>query len=176
MKNSSFLTSMFVERMEVLEYCQKFIVELSTFPDSDSTNTETPRKLLFFFSLTCACLSFCLCEKVCQWISCKRVDRFGWKFWCMLQLASNQKQKPPITSTIGPILPPKSEREMIFAILWTLISRKPFKRSKKKRRPYRRKLWRSTHLILYIFSISLTVFIIFWKKKPNYFWKKLVRG
>jgi len=35
---------MFVERMEVLQYRQKFVVELSTFPDS--TNTETPRKLI----------------------------------------------------------------------------------------------------------------------------------
>ena len=39
--------------MEVLEYRQKFEVELSTFPHS--TNTETPRKLIF--SLTCVCLS-----------------------------------------------------------------------------------------------------------------------
>jgi len=35
---------MFVERMEVLKYRQKFEVELSIFPDS--TNTETPRKLV----------------------------------------------------------------------------------------------------------------------------------
>ena len=35
---------MFVERMEVWQYRQKFEVELSTFPDS--TNTKTPRKLL----------------------------------------------------------------------------------------------------------------------------------
>jgi len=49
-------TSMFVERMEVLEDRQKFEVEISTFPDS--TNTETPRKLVF--SLTCVCLSVCL--------------------------------------------------------------------------------------------------------------------
>jgi len=54
---------MFVERMEVLEYRQKFEVELSTFPNS--TNTETPRKLVC--SLTCVCV--CVCEKVCQWIS-----------------------------------------------------------------------------------------------------------
>jgi len=33
---------MFVERMEVFEYRQKFEVELST----DSANTETPRKLV----------------------------------------------------------------------------------------------------------------------------------
>jgi len=52
-------TSMFVERMEVLEYRQKFEVELSTFPDS--TNTETPRKLVF--SLTCVCVSVCLCVR-----------------------------------------------------------------------------------------------------------------
>ena len=46
---------------------------VSTFPDS--TNTETPRKLVF--SLTCVCVSVCLCEKVCQWISFERIDRFG---------------------------------------------------------------------------------------------------
>ena len=72
---------MFVERMEVLEYRQKFEVVISTFPES--TNTETPRKLVF--SLTCVCVSVCLSvclsvcvsEKVCQWISYERVDRFG---------------------------------------------------------------------------------------------------
>jgi len=50
-------TSMFGERMEVLEYRRKFEVELSTFPDS--TNTETPRKVVF--SLTCVCAYVCLC-------------------------------------------------------------------------------------------------------------------
>ena len=39
--------------MEVLEYCQKFEVELSSFPDS--TNTGTSRKLVS--SLTCVCVS-----------------------------------------------------------------------------------------------------------------------
>jgi len=62
---------MFVERMEVLKYRQKFEVELSTFPDS--TNTGTPRKMIF--SLTCVCVS--VCEKVCQWTSYERVDQFG---------------------------------------------------------------------------------------------------
>jgi len=52
---------MFVERMEVLEYRQKFEVELSTFPDS--TNTKTPRKLVF--SLTCVCVCVCVCVSVC---------------------------------------------------------------------------------------------------------------
>ena len=52
---------MFVERMEVLEYRKKFEVELSTFPDS--TNTETPRKLVF--SLTCVCVCVCVCLSVC---------------------------------------------------------------------------------------------------------------
>ena len=59
-------TSMFVQRMQILEYRQKFEVELSTFPGS--INTKTRRKLAF--SLTraararecmCACMSFCLC-------------------------------------------------------------------------------------------------------------------
>jgi len=60
-------TSMFVERMEVLEYRQKFEVELSTFPDS--TNTETPRKLVF--SLTCVRVSVCLsvCLPACLSVS-----------------------------------------------------------------------------------------------------------
>jgi len=92
-------TSMFVERMEVLEYRQKFELELSTFPDS--TNTKTPRKLVF--SLTCVCVCVCLYEKVCQWISYERVDRFGWKLRCMLQSASNRE--PPLTGTIGPLFP-----------------------------------------------------------------------
>jgi len=46
---------MFVHRMEVLEYSQKFEVELSTFPGS--TNTETPRKLVFSFTCVSLCLS-----------------------------------------------------------------------------------------------------------------------
>ena len=49
---------MFVERMEVLEYRQKFEVEIRTFPDS--TNTETPRKLVFSLTCVCVCLSVCL--------------------------------------------------------------------------------------------------------------------
>jgi len=66
---------MFVERMEVLEYRQKFEVELSTCPES--TNTKTPRKLVFSLMCVClsVCLSVCVCEKVCQWISYERVDR-----------------------------------------------------------------------------------------------------
>jgi len=60
---------MFVERMEVLEYRQKFEVELGTFPDS--TNTKTPRKLVFSLTCVCVCLSVCLsvslsvCLSVC---------------------------------------------------------------------------------------------------------------
>jgi len=50
---------MFVEGMEALEYRQKFEVELSAFPDS--TNTETPRKLVF--SLTCVCVCLFVCAK-----------------------------------------------------------------------------------------------------------------
>jgi len=111
-RDAKCITSMFVERMEVLEYRQKFDVELSAFPDS--TNTETPRKLfffLFFFAWrVCVCLSVCLslCEKVCQWISYERVDPFGWKLRCMLQLASDRE--PPLTSTIGPLFTPNLGR------------------------------------------------------------------
>jgi len=39
---------MFVERMKVLEYRQKFEVELTTFPSS--TNTGTPTKLILYSS------------------------------------------------------------------------------------------------------------------------------
>ena len=119
------ITSMFIERMEVLEYRQKFEVELSTFPDS--TNTETPRKLVFSLTCVCVCvcvcLSVCVCEKVCQWICFERVDRFGWKLRYTLQSAWNRE--PPITSTIGPLFIPNLGRGVILAILWTLISRKP---------------------------------------------------
>jgi len=67
-------TSMFVERMEVLEYRQIFEVELSTFPDS--TNNETSRKLVFSLTCVCVCVSVCMCEQVCQLISYEQVDRF----------------------------------------------------------------------------------------------------
>ena len=50
-------TSMFVERMEVLEYRKKFKVELSTFPDS--TKTETPPKKRFLAWHVCVHLSVC---------------------------------------------------------------------------------------------------------------------
>ena len=63
---------MFVERMEVLEYRQKFEVELSTFPDSN--NTETPRKLVF--SLTC--VSVCLCVQKSLSVATLRK---GWPIW-----------------------------------------------------------------------------------------------
>ena len=69
---------MFVDRMEVLEYRQKFEVELSTFPDS--TNTKTPRKLVF--SLTCVCLS--VCPSVCLCVrKSLSVDilRKSWPIW-----------------------------------------------------------------------------------------------
>ena len=66
---SLLFTSMFVERMEVLEYRQKFEVELiSTF-----SMTETSRKLVFSFTYVCACV--CLCEIFSQWISNEQVDR-----------------------------------------------------------------------------------------------------
>ena len=68
-----YVTSMSVERMEVLEYRKKFEVELSTFPDSN--NTETQRKLVF--SLTCVCVCVCLCEKVCEWISYEEINQLG---------------------------------------------------------------------------------------------------
>jgi len=68
---------MFVERMEVLKYRQKFEVELSTFPDS--SNFKTPRKLVFSLAIVCVCVSVCVSvsEKVCQWICYERVYRFG---------------------------------------------------------------------------------------------------
>jgi len=119
-----FFTFMSVERVEVLEYSQKFEVDLSTFPDS--TITETPRKKVF--SLTCVCVCVCLCGKVCQWISYEQVDRFEWKFRCMIQLAWNRE--PPLASTIGQIFPHNLGRGIIFAIIWTLISQKQFKISK----------------------------------------------
>jgi len=63
---------MSVERMEVLEYCQKFeVVELSTMPDS--TNTETSRKLVF--SLKCVvCLSVCAKNFVSGYLTDKLTD------------------------------------------------------------------------------------------------------
>jgi len=69
---------MFGERMEVLEYRRKFEVELSTFPDS--TNTETPRKVVF--SLTCVCAYVCLCVCLSVWKSLS-VDilRPSWPIW-----------------------------------------------------------------------------------------------
>ena len=140
--------------MEVLEYRQKFEIELSTFPDS--TNTETPRKLVF--SLTCVCLSVRI---VCQWISYERDDRFGWKLRCMLQLASNREH--PLTRTIEQLFPPNLRRGVIFAILWILISRKPLKISKNRRDLVDVKIEDLQIWFRTFFSISQTVFEIFWK-------------
>jgi len=91
---------------------------VSTFPDS--TSTETLRKLVF--SLTRACVSV---RKSWQWIPYEQVDRFECKVRCMLQVASNRKPSP--ASTVGPIFPHNLGRRVIFAILWTLISRKLLK-------------------------------------------------
>jgi len=152
--------------MEVLEYPQKFEVEPSTFPDS--TNTEKQRKLVFSLQV---CVSVCLCENVCQWISYyERVDRFGWILRCMLQLATNRE--PPLTSTIGSLFPPNLGRGVIFFNSLNPYISKTIK-DIEKQRPCRRKIWRSTNFILYIFSIFPTVFEIFWK---NCSWKNFVRG
>jgi len=120
-----FYTSMFVERMEVLKYRQKFEVELITLP------TLKRQENWFLASCVCVCVSVYLCEKVCQWISGEQVDRFEWKFRCMLQLASN-RGPPLVVSTIGPIFPHNMGRELFLAILWTVISRKLLKISKSK--------------------------------------------
>jgi len=76
------VTSMFVERMEVLEYRQKFEVEPSTFPDS--TNTEyTSIKLVFSLTCVCVCMYLSVSRSVRKsvsyeqsWISYEEVDRF----------------------------------------------------------------------------------------------------
>ena len=60
---------MFVERMEVLEYRQKFEVELSTVPDS--TNTQTARKVVFSLMYVCVCV----CVFVCLSISVNKFVR-----------------------------------------------------------------------------------------------------
>jgi len=70
---------MFVERMAVLEYRQKFEVELSTFPDS--TNIETPRKLVF--SLTCVCMCVCLCVR--KSLS-EDILRTSWQIWMKISV------------------------------------------------------------------------------------------
>jgi len=73
---TSRFTSMFVERMEVLEYRQKFEVGLSTFPDS--TNTKTPRKLVFSLTVS-ACLSVCM--SVRKSLLLVNILRKSWPIW-----------------------------------------------------------------------------------------------
>jgi len=103
-------TSMFVERLEVLEYRQKFKVELSAFPATLLTLTRQENWVLArrARACVCVCLSVCVCEKVCQWISYVRVDRLGWKLRCVSQLATNRE--PPLNSTIGLIFPSNLKR------------------------------------------------------------------
>jgi len=67
-----YITSMFVERIEVLEYRQKFEVELSTFPDS--TNTKTQRKLVFSLTCVCVCLSVCAKKFVSGYLTRELTD------------------------------------------------------------------------------------------------------
>ena len=50
-------TPMFIERMKVSEYHQKFAVKSNIF--SGSNNTKTLRKMVF--SLTCACMCVFVC-------------------------------------------------------------------------------------------------------------------
>jgi len=70
---------MLVERMDVLEYRQKFEVELSTFPDS--TNTETSRKLVF--SLTFVCLSVPLSVRKSSPVN---ILRTSWPIWMKISV------------------------------------------------------------------------------------------
>jgi len=85
--------------MSRIRYQEMYCVHFSCGANS---NSKTSRWLVF--RLTCVCV--CVCEKVCQWISYERVDRFRWKLRCMLQLASNRK--PPLTRTIRSLLPLRS--------------------------------------------------------------------
>ena len=62
---------MFVERMEALEYCQKFELELGSFPDS---NFETSRKLVFSLTCVCVCLSVCAKKFVSGYLTDKLTD------------------------------------------------------------------------------------------------------
>jgi len=159
---------MFVERMEVLEYRQKFEVELSTFPDS--TNTKTPRKLVFSLTCVCVCVSVCLCEKVCQWISYERVDRFRWKLWCMLQLASNGE--PPLTSTIGPLFPPNLGRGWFLQFFEPLYleNHKRYQKQSKTLSTYNLKIYKFDSIHLFDISNGFRDIL------KKLFLKKFVRG
>jgi len=59
--------------MEVLDYRQKFEVELSIFPDS---NTETSRKLIFSLTRACLCVCVCLSMRKSLSVDISQVDRF----------------------------------------------------------------------------------------------------
>jgi len=89
-------TSVFLERMEVLEYRPKFEVELSTFPES--TNTETPRKLVF--SLTCVCVRVNVCVCLSISVGAKKFIR-GYHTEELTDSDENHglwRREPPLTS------------------------------------------------------------------------------
>ena len=108
-------TSMFVERM--VDYREKFEVELSTLPDS--TYPETSRKLVF--SLSCVGVSgsvclFCAKKFVSGYLTNKLTDfdeNFG--------VSCNWTQSL-LADIIGPIFPNNLSRGVIFALLCTLVS------------------------------------------------------
>jgi len=104
-----------------------FLFLLCFIAHSYEANGGTDMEVLACFRPGFSAWLVCVCEKYknCQWMSHNQVDRFEWKFRCTLQLASNRE--PPLASTIGPIFPHNLGWRKIFAILWTLISRKLLK-------------------------------------------------
>jgi len=58
--------------MEVLEYRQKFEVELSTVPDF--TNAKSPRKLVFSLTRVCVYVSVCAKKFVSGYLTNKLTD------------------------------------------------------------------------------------------------------
>ena len=149
---------MFVERMEVVEYRQKFEVEQSTFPDS--TNTETTRKLVFSFTCVCA-------KKFISGYLTKKLTDLDDNFGVCCNWPQIENLPRPVRS--NQYFPVIWGGGVIFATISTLISKKPVQISKNRDvidgKFKDLQIWFCT-----FFSISLTVFEI---SRKNCFWKSL---
>jgi len=148
----SFFTSMFPERMEVLEYTGKFEVELRAFPGS------TSRKL--FFSLTC----FRLYVRKRLSLGILRLT-LSWPIWTKFPVyvamsldprtSPNEHSRTNISAKLG--------EGVNFLNSFNPFILKTIKDIESQKVSSWCNMGRPTKLILNVFSIFLSVFEMFWK-------------
>jgi len=143
-------TSMFVERMEVLEYHKKFEVALIVSTNPDSTNTETSRALVFRLT----CVHVCAIKFVSGYLNdILGTSRPIWmKISVYVAIGLESRTTPNKHSRTN--ISPKFGKGGDFCKSLNPYISKTNNDIKKQRRPSRCTILRSTNLILYVFAIS----------------------